>query len=225
MTLNEKIKALLDKAAQSDHEAEAALFLDKAQALMTKHQISMIDLDEDDEIGHMVGLRQTTSAPSWKKHLTNVLAKYYGCKCVINFVDRKTYEVEVFGPESARVTFEAMLPFVTAQIRAEGRKAASDMGLKPEAAIRRVANAFNHRVSAMLVERDKAKNAAQHNDKTRNALVAMGTALDAYVQDRYPNLEKGRKTSSSTNSTARAAANKVSLARQTGGSTVKRIGG
>lgn len=222
MSIKAKIEKILAKARGTDNEAEAATFLAKAEALMEEHQISIMDLGQDDPMGKFTAYEATQSSPTWKNHVLNQVAQFYGARAVRDWIDGKRFKFVVVGPESARVTTELMYPFIIEQIRAEGRKHAPEIGLKPEAAIRRVGNAFSHRISRMNCERkaEEPKTAAA----VKNALVKVD-ALDAYMDELYPDLTKSRRgRGTSTNATAQQAAGRVSLHRQTGGGSTLRIG-
>lgn len=219
-----KIEKILAKAKGTNNEAEAAVFLAKAEAMMEEHQINIFDLGEDDPIGQYVGLTGTPSSPTWQRHIMNQLARYYGARCVRSRVyrnGREEFDLFIAGPESARITTELMYPFILEQIRKLGRESAPSMGLKPEAAIRRVANAFAHTLAQKNAEKDVRKPATA--TAAKHALVTVN-ALDAWMDEQWPSLTKGRGRATSTNAAAREAAGKVSLHRQTGGASALRIG-
>lgn len=220
-----KIEKVLAKAKGTDNEAEAAVFLAKAEAMMEEHQITLLDLGDDDPMGQFIGMTGTPSSPTWQRHLMSALAQYYGATTVRTrrWRDgREIFELSICGSESARVTTELMYPFVLQQVREQGRKSAAEMGLKPAAATRRVANALVHNISRMVAE--KAQAAPRTEAAAKNALVTV-EALDAWMDENWPNLGKARRSTTSTNATARAAAGRVSLHRQAGGSATKRITG
>lgn len=222
--IKSKIEKILAKARSTDNEAEAAIFLAKAEALMEEHQIGLLDLGSDDPMGKGIGMSGTPSSPTWQRHLMNQLATYYGARtvrCRVYRNGREEFDLYVCGPESARVTTELMYPFVIEQIRKEGRAAAGAMGMKPEAAIRRVANALTHSLARMQAE--KAKEKPKTQAAAKNALVKVD-ALTAYMEAAWPHLVAGHGRPVSINAVAKSAASRVSLHRQAGGSAAKQIG-
>jgi len=231
MSIKDKITKILAKAQGTSNEAEAAIFLAKAQELMEKHQIDLDDLGEADPMGKFVGLTGTSSSPTWMRHLMNQIATFYGASTVRTFTRRDgkdMFDLYVVGAESARITVELMYPFIIEQVRKEGRASAAKMGLASEAAIRRVANALTLRISEMnrQARQERQGPAGEvRNETARNALIVRGTALSRYLEQEFGQLKSSARRSISTNSVAREAAGRVSLHRQTGGSSQLRIGG
>lgn len=225
--IKEKIQKILAKAKGTNNEQEAAVFLAKAEELMERHQIELDELGSDDPMGEFIGLSGTPSSPTWQRHLLNAVARYYGATTVRNRMirnGREEFDLEVLGAESARITVEVMWPFILGQVREEGRKEAKAMGLGAEAAIRRVANALTIRIQEMNAER----NARSHEVRTvaaRNSLILRGNALTNYLDERYPNRVSSKTRGIGTNAIAKEAAGRVSLNKQTGGSSTLRIGG
>lgn len=222
MSIKSKIEKILAKAKSTTHDAEAATLIAMAERLMEEHQISVFDLGEDDPMGRFSAFTATTSSPTWKNHVLNQVAQYYGARVVRTWINMKQFEFVVCGAESARITTELMYPFIIEQIRAEGRKSAGEMGMKPEAAIRRVGNALVHKLSRMQAERkvEKPRTAAA----AKHALVTVD-ALDAYMEEQWGNLRKTNGRATRTNNVAKRAAGNVSMNRQTGGTSTLRIGG
>jgi len=222
-SIKDKISKILAKANGTDNEEEAAIFLAKAHEMMEKHQIDLDDLGQDDPMGRYVGLTGTSSSQTWMRHLLNQVATFYGATTVRTFRG-KYFDTNVCGAESARMTTELMYPFIVEQVRAEGRKEAKNMGLAPEAAIRRVANALVHRLAAMNAEAHGKKREAIRTVAAKNALTVRGTALTQYLESEFGTLRKSAGRATSTNAVAQAAAGRVSLHRQTGGGSSLRIG-
>jgi len=211
------IKALLAKAAGTDNEAEASIFAAKAHDMMEQYQIEVSDVLKDDPIDRNKPYAATTSSPSYKKHLWSALAKYYGCRTVISWVTHTEYEVHIIGRESARVTTELMYPFIMDQVRKAGRKISDEGDLKPEAAIRDVANALVLRLNALIREQ---REPAPTTQSGKNALIVV-SGINALMDKLYPKLGKGSNRAIGTSDAARGAAAGISLNRQTTGNTTK----
>ena len=212
------IKALLAKAAGTDNENEAAIFAAKAHEMMERYQIEVSDVLKDDPVDRSKPYSATSSSPSYKKHLWVAIARYYGCKTVISWKTHTDYEVHIIGRESSRITAELMYPFIMEQVRKEGRRIAPEMGLKPEASIRDVANALVLRINRLIAEqeRNQPKPATVAG---KNALVVT-SAVNQLMEQLYPRLKNVNGRGIGTNSAARGAAEGISLNRQaTGGGT------
>lgn len=215
-----KIQAIIAKAQSTTHEGEAETLMAKAIELMERHQIDAHDLGEDDPQGKLNGWQGTPSSPSWQRKLMSALARYYGARSIMQ-KRGKEMTLVIVGPESARVTVEVMYPFIVKQVRALGRELAKAEGTNAEATIRRVANALTIRVIELTLEQ---RSRPAHTKAGRNALTIVGTDTDAYFAQQFPHAVAGRRSSISTgNDSTRDAANKVSLNKQTNGSTVKRL--
>ncbi len=215
------IKALLAKAAGTDIEAEAAIFAAKAHEMMERYQIEVSDVLRDDPVDRSKPYAATTSSPSYKKFLWRSLARYYGCKTMLQWTSPTEYEVHIIGRESSRVTAELMYPFIMKQVREAGRKIAEENEQKPEAAIRDVANALVLRLDRLTAEQKQA-DPTPVTQSGKNALVAVN-AVNAFIKQLYPNAKPGSNRGIGTSGDARGAAEGISLHRQTTGGGTKRL--
>lgn len=127
-TLHEKISALLRKAGSTTHQAEADLFMKKAQDLMERHQISMAELTaaerrDQDPMGTGVSNQYQPGSPaSVRYYVLERVAMYFGCYVVLSSAynphkNQMREVVHYHGPQSARSTTELMFPFIWAQVR------------------------------------------------------------------------------------------------------------
>ena len=212
----EKIKALLAKAASTDHEAEAELFFAKAYELMQKHQLSEADLDKTDPVNHEhVAHRKGQAAPDWDFKLMFAVAEYFGCKCIQipdwgNHPKTGRYQwlghyMDLFGRESARITTLEMHKYLVATVRRLGRaKAAEDSRLNADAWSRRIGQALRQRIYTLAPKPEKAATAAG-----KQALVTVNQTLALY-KETWPNTQsiKGRPL---TNDAAREIAQGIGL--------------
>lgn len=214
-----KIAALLAKANGTDNENEAAAFAAKAHELLEAYQLNLFDLGESDPMGK-VGIHSGNgSTPTWKAHLINSIAKYYGCRLIRNKFQGGAFEMNLHGRESARITVELMVPFIFDQCR----KAAKELRKEGHAGTtehitRLITNALTTRIYMLsLEEAAKAKNnageATMEGRAARNALTTVNE-LDAYIDSLYSNLKAGSSKRKMTSDAAREAAGKVSLNRQ-----------
>lgn len=229
-TIADKIKAIIAKAASTDSEAEAEALMAYAAQMMEKHQIDIAAIDAAaDPIGTDADAFRPTSGPSsYKPRVRARLASYYGCKVfrqqkVVGKYVQQCYEIS--GPESARVTTELMFEFVWNQVVEKAAKLAEDGHGDRGKMIRHITNALCARIY-QLEQANKAKPTEQAKTEAgKNALMVIGNALEAYYDARYPDRVEGKATVRRATSAASAAAGSISLARQTTGSSAKRIGG
>lgn len=213
----ERIKKLLNHAQGTDNPQEAETFLAKAMALMEEHQISNLDLmDQVDAIQEKTVLDSATTSHAWHRRLWCVLGKYYGCDHIM-FRGAQRIETRLVGRESAIATTEVMYPFIRKQITEQGRALSKVNGMSVGGATKRVAAALIHRI-AMLTAQDKKEPSTPAG---RNALVTMD-AVDAFMKEQHPNV-KVTQSRSVTDVLAKKAADGISLARQTTGSSLKGI--
>lgn len=170
----ERIKALLAKAASTDHEAEAEAFFAKAYELMEKYQLDSTDLDKDDPLGNeKVAQRKGAAAPDWDFRLMFAVANYFGCKAIqIPDIDDLGYlaghHMDLVGRESARVTAIEMHKYLVKTVRRLGREYAQTNtfernkrdGLKllnADAWSRRIGVALSSRLNELARKPEQAK--------------------------------------------------------------------
>ncbi len=237
MTIVEKIKALLAKAASTDNQHEAELFLAKAQELMAKHQLEAEDLERDDPIDMSVGSRANGgAAPDWDFQLMFAVSKYFGCKSIQYWtaVDGKKsgeYQMRMVGRESARITAIEMHKYLVATVRRLGREHAHEMyqrdkwgslvNLKPDQAARRIGRALQARIDQLCPKQTSESTALTPAGK--NALITLDRVMAKY-QEMFPDARTIGGQGTLTTKSARAIAEGIGLSQQVHGSGQLRIG-
>lgn len=222
-----RIQALIAKAQSSEHEAEAAAFMAKAQELLEQYQIDLGDLqDGDDPVKvHKSGLERTQKDPTWHKKLYTALGVLYGCKVVYAPTmvrGQWGFRIELTGRESAIITTELMYPWVKGQCEAQGRALSKEMGgLTSSQYARRVANALVGRIYRLASEN---KVQPKTEAAAKNALVTVDRVEQVFQDEYGSNLKKTKSGRSTTTSSAIAAAEKIGLHRQVNGSAPLAIG-
>ncbi|QWY83387.1 protein of unknown function DUF2786 [Rhizobium phage RHph_X3_2] len=216
-SIKKKIAALLAKAEGTDNEFEAATFMAKVNELLEKHQVEMHEvraMGDNDPLSHMTGEFKCYASMSWIKLLAHNLAMYYGCSTIWT-KHRNHFSYIVVGRQSARETFELMLPFVVTQLRRAATKLTAEHNVTLAVAQRQVAHALTLRVHALNVA----------NEKVRSDLVGKGlipvTDVQAYMDETFSNLRAGKARKVSTSTAAREHADKISLSVQATGKHVK----
>jgi hypothetical protein len=232
----DKVSKLLAKAQGTNNEHEAAAFLAKVHDMLEQYNITMLDLGmaDDDPVGVDRDATHCWRNTGWMKPLGSMLARYYGCQQVNQWQGNKIL-LSWVGRESARKTVAVMLPFVVQQVRQQAKAlreqhittrmerlpgvpreevSRSFKGLSSYE--RAVANALVFRIQTLLEEHEQTQQPGK-------GLVPVD-AIQAAMQDAFPDMTQGRATSLSTTKAARQAAGRVSLHRQTGGSGQKLIG-
>jgi hypothetical protein len=244
MNIVDKIKALLAKAASTDNQAEAELFLAKAHELMEKHQLDAGDLEKDDPIA-FEGYYQkgsTKAAPDWDFMLIFNVARYFGCKAIRTekYIGggKAQWVMDMVGRESARVTAKEMHAYLVATVRRLGRQAAeakefpileeydgryykTGKFMNADQCARRIGNALRSRLGELASEMEAKSKAPTATG--RNALVTVDRVLAIY-NEKYPNSAPIRGTFSTTGK-AREIAAGIGLNNQVGGSSTLRLGG
>lgn len=213
-SIADKIRAIIAKAKSTTHEAEAETLMAKAMQLMEEHQIDAAALNAADPLGDIKGEHKPKSGPSsYREKLNQTLATYYGCKTM--WIARaNTRALNVYGPESARITYELMSEYVWEQITAAAKAMPGDAGQNR----RHIVNALRSRV----VEMTQQERPQPTTEAARNALVKIGTELEAYVAERHPNAQ-ATKARMRWHSDAGNVAAGISLSRQTGTTKQQRI--
>lgn len=222
MTIVEKIKALLAKAASTDSQAEAEAFLAKAHELMEKHQLGAEDLERDDPVDQSIAAKANGGAsPDWDFQLMFAVARYFGCKGIQRWSQTNTegeflkagqYTMRIVGRESARVTAIEMHKYLVATVRRLGRTHAADMGLKPDQAARRIGRALQIRINALCPPPP-----APETEAGKNALVTIDRTLAKY-NELFPDARTIKSPGVRTNRTAKEIASGIGLNLQTSSS-------
>lgn len=245
------IKALLAKAASTEFESEAEVFLAKAHELMEKHQLEAEDLETDDPLGHeRIYEVRNPYGTDWDFALLFPLARYFGCQAIrIDglhwYKDGKLkpkFEMEIIGRESARITVIEMHKYLVATVKKLGleksklklrefRKFRKDHWgdmvwtgeyLNADQIRRRIGNALSERLS-LLAYREEMKNRQPATAAGQNALVTLN-GVNALFQRLHPEV-KNINGATFTTDAAREIANGIGLHRQTGSSDMRQIGG
>lgn len=229
MTITDKIKQIIAKAQSTTSEAEADAFMAMAARLMEKHQIEAHQLGENDPMGFTRSDPRPKSGPSsYRPKVLAALARYYGCKpinvAVSGLGNNVKYSLELVGPESARVTTMLMMDFVWNQVVEQAAALSAEQGYDRGQMIRHVANALTIRLGKLTEEQKERHPEEAKTEAGKNALIAIGTSVEAYFKERWPKTNTGRSSRIKWSEAAGTAAGNISLARQTGGSTVGKIG-
>lgn len=221
MTIVEKIRALLAKAASTDSQAEAEAFLAKAHELMAKHQLDASDLENDDPVDMSIGATANGGAsPDWDFQLMFAVARYFGCKGIQwwsqekadgTFIRSGQYQMKIVGRESARITAMEMHKYLVATVRRLGREHCDEMGLSAANCARRIGRALQIRIRELCPPPPAAETPAG-----QNALVTIDRTLAKY-QELFPNAKKIKSPGIHTNSSAQEIASGIGLNLQTTG--------
>jgi hypothetical protein len=244
------VRALLAKAASTEFEHEAEVFLAKAHELMEKHQLSSADLEKDDPLGAENAYEvKNPYGTDWDFGILFPLARYFGCKAiridtVALYKDGKykpSFKMEIVGRESARITVIEMHKYLVATIKKLGLEKSklnlrefrkfrknhwdemvwTGEYLNADQIRRRIGNAMIERL-AILAYREEKKNEQQTTTAAgKNALVTLN-GVNALFKQRHPEAADIKGAGIMTSNAAREIANSIGLNRQTGGgSTVE----
>lgn len=233
MTIVEKIKALLAKAASTDSQAEAEAFLAKAHELMEKHQLEAEDLDRDDPVDgeHFYEKGSVKAAPDWDTNIIWPVAKYFGCKACRIYTKNDKWAMDLVGRESARITAKEMHSYLVKTVRRLGREAADAQSMpvydnegyfvrymNADQCARRIGNALRSRIQRLADAMAPAEEVVP-TEAGRNALVTLDRVVALY-QQRHPDATNvGGKYW--TNNLAKEIASGIGLNLQTGHTSTK----
>lgn len=216
-SIKKKIAALLAKAEGTTNQFEADAFMAKVNELLERHQIEMHEIrsaQDNDPMGKEKGTANIYASMSWAKDVANALSRYYGCRFV--YWRRGNHTIyEVIGRESARMTFEMMLPFVLSQVKQQASRIVREQGSTVSVMSREVGQALTIRIFKMIpkVEEHRA-------ELERNALVPVSD-VQAFMDAEYLKLKVGKNKQFNYGAAARDAADKVSLNVQATGRHIK----
>lgn len=235
MTIIEKIKALLAKAASTNNPHEAELFLAKAHELMEKHQLEAHDLETDDPVDgeHYYEKGSVKAAPDWDFNLIWEVAEYFGCQACRFQTRNGKWKMDIVGRDSARVTATEMHKYLVQTVRRLGREAVGTPGfalknkwgetvgyMNADQCARRIGNALRMRLDELNVANKPAEDAAP-TEAGRNALVTLDRVLALY-NERHPNAKNVGGTFYSNASAAKIAGG-IGLSQQMGGVKTRRL--
>lgn len=221
--IKSKIAALLAKAEGTDNLFEADSFMAKVNELLERHQMDLHEIRKHsgvnaDPIGKQVGGTNIYASILWARGVASALARYYGCQFVYwRRGNHITYDIA--GTESARTTFELLLPFVISQAKQQASRLWVLHGRKKKSVWEReVGQALEVRIWALVPKADKKR-----AENEANALVPVND-LDAFMEAQYGEIKEGRETKFDYGFAARQAAEKISINVQATGKHTKLLG-
>ena len=220
-----KIAALLAKAEGTDNPFEADSFMAKVNELLEEHQIEMFEIramagKDNDPIGKEKGGTNLYASIKWARDVAGALARYYGCR-MIHWKRGNHFVYEISGRESARTTFELMLPFVISQVKVQARR------LNERHVGYQSLSVWEREVGQALFSRiwDLIPAAENHRAELSSKALVPVDDLQAFMDEQYPNLKKAKALKLSYTHQAKEAAEKVSLHHQaTGRGKTKLLG-
>jgi len=217
-----KITAILAKAESTNHEAEAEVLMEKAHKLMMEHGITLLDLGKlhEDPVGVNKNAVELSASYPWMRRVANQLGRYYGCKVVYVNAPRNKVLLSVVGRESARITWELLVPFVQKQIQALAREAYKEGRYSSRMqAVTRIGNATAIRIAKLA---DEMRSDTRIFGTGVNALVPVDI-IDNALAEAFPGAVTTRSRAASVDDYAREAAKKVNFDRQMGRASATRM--
>lgn len=215
-SIKTRIAKLLAKAEGTNNPMEADAFMAKVNELLEEHQIELHEIRqhsgrETDPMGKQAGETNLYASMKWARDVAGSLALYYGCRFV--FWRRGNHFVyEVLGRESARITFELMLPFVISQVKVQARRLyIAEGGQSQSVWEREVGQALYIRIWRMVREADKHR-----AELSSRALVPVDD-VKAYMDSVFGELKQSKAVAVNYGPSARDAAERVSLHHQATG--------
>lgn len=212
-----KIAALLAKAESTNNVFEADSFMAKVNELLEAHQIELYEIramagKDNDPIGMEKGGTNLYASIKWARDVAGALARYYGCR-MIHWKRGNHFVYEISGRESARTTFELMLPFIISQVKVQARRVEQQHPGYQSLSVweREVGQALFARIWGLIPAAENHR-----ADLGSKALVPVDN-LQAFMDEQYPDLKKGRAIKLSYTREAKDAAEKVSLHHQATG--------
>lgn len=215
--ISEKIRKIIAKADTTTSPEEAEAFMAKAQQLMMEHGLSMLDLGrlDEDPINHELGVSRWYGGYHGK--VCTAVAAYFGVRIVVSRVHGKNM-INIFGRESARITYQLMIPYVFKQINKQASRAAKN-GEYPtvSTAITRIGNAF-----AYLISEKNSENQEKHEGTGTNALVPVDLIREEMMRV-FPNMRRKKPGRGSVDENAFKRAGNINLNRQVRSSSSRMI--
>lgn len=220
-SIKARIAKLLAKAEGTTNEFEAASFMAKVNELLEEHQIEMHEIrstsTDNDPMGKQDGETNLYASIKWARDVAGALAQYYGCRFVY-WRRGNHFAYQVIGRESARTTFEIMLPFIITQTKLQAKKIWTAQGGQSLSVWEReVGQALYLRIWRLVPKAEERR-----TELTKNALVPVND-VQAFMDAEFGELKKGKSVTLNFGLAARDAAEKVSLNVQTTHAKTKRI--
>ena len=220
----EKIGKILAKATSTNSDAEADSLMAKVNELLEAHGLTYADIaaaNADDPVGQTKGAAEFWASQHHRLALFSALAQLYGARLIYTKLGNK-YTVDLVGRESARVTFQLMVPFVLKQISDAAKTLVETQAYtSKDSALRAVSN--RTAVKAATMARENEQRDVQRVQQGGFALVPVDL-VEAAMGQFYPRMRAARASSINMGSAAAAAAaSKISLFQQTKGSTVRQL--
>lgn len=218
--IKSKIAALLAKAESTDNAFEAETFMAKVNELLEKHQLEVHEIrganvKSIDPIGWTAGETNIYASMLWARGVAPALARYYGCRLLYGKRGNHIH-YRVAGPESARITFELMLPFVISQVRVQAKVIARRYG--KSSAERQVGQALEVRIWKMVPKAEERR-----SELSKNALIVLDD-VDAFVESQVK-VKTAKNRTVDFGAAAEEAAAKISINVQATGKHTKLLGG
>lgn len=222
-SIKRKIAALLAKAEGTDNAFEAATFMAKVNELLEKHQLEMNEIrqatGDNYPLDMQIGGVNIYASMLWAREVGGALARYYGCR-FIYWRRGNHFRYEIVGRESARITFELMLPFVITQVKLQAKQLDAKYPDARSRSIweREVGQALIVRIWKLIPEAEQRR-----QELTGKGLIPVSD-LDAKMMELYPMLKHGKARQMCYSTAAADAAEKVSLHQQATGKHIKLLG-
>jgi len=187
----DKIKKLFALAGNNPNENESMVAMKAAKKMLDKHNLSVYDLKQQDDIG--LKIEGEINMP-YVRVVYNAVAKLYDCKIVLD----KTVKPMVYliiGTESNRVTASIVIKYVLQITRdkAKGLGAALRNG---------IATGVYHNVNSILEERNASKEEVIPGTGLvpADASKIMEKDIQDYQNKTFGKLGKGQRSNSSFDS-------------------------
>lgn len=212
-SLKTKIAALLAKAENTDNEFEAATFMAKVNELLEKHQIEMHEVRaagaDKDPMGKETGETNLYASISWAVDMAGSLARYYGCRIAV-WRKGNHFGYQTVGRESARRTFELMLPFVISQVKQQAKRlcVGSNNAKSRSVMEREIGRALWIRIHNLIPEAE-----VMRAELTGKGLIPVSD-VDAAFDSFFPSAKSGKAKTVKYSEAARDAANRIGITAQ-----------
>jgi len=186
-----KIKKLFALGSNNSNQHEADSAMRMARKLLDKHNLSVYDLNETDDIGETeeVGLFMP-----WTRTIYQSIAKLYDVRYILD-KNSKPYKHCLIGTESARVTASLIIAFVIKEIK----DTAIGMG---NGYRNSAANGVYHQVHEIIKERNASKEELIPGTGLLpiNASELALKNIDEWIENLYGKIKKGGRNTAKLNS-------------------------